>query len=254
MSPGRWIAKFDEIIAASPDARKALHRYALSPLFSPMTEGFVKTCLWSYYCLPPQAHTERTIEKALQLKRLSRRLKSLADDLEKASPFLGSSLLGTLDAIEHLVPQKLRTVAVSDLSVIAANQPGLLRTYASVLDVASYVVEQTISDRKLSATRALIWLFLSIRVLFDDAKRSIYENLSLLLDVGNEASGRPERFSTADQVRARITRFEESHTEEFCWIKSYLCKYGLPDQHGFLLLASFEPIVFQQHMIACTER
>jgi hypothetical protein len=249
----KWNAKFDDVLSDATEASKLLAKWG----FYGVSDGFIRSALWAYtfpglVALPGALHT------ALALKPLSKRLRSCANEMERALDLLGVPFFTMLDRVNQLIPLELTNLSGYKLSSVARNQPQLLRLWATMFDASSWVVEAGSAPRKLLASRALAWLFLCIQVWFDQTPHQTYGELSLLVDVANEASGRtvktkrtvktnnptpPEpKTSSREEIRARITRFKNAHPDEFSLIKTYWETGGVAlKPYDFISLLMFAP-------------
>ena len=167
---------------------------------------------------------------------------SIADELEKVLDLYGAKLLTTLEDVDKLVPPKLSGMNGQKISEIAGYQPKMLRVCATVFDALSDTINGVASDRKLVASRALTWLFLSARSFTTQSNAKTYSQIATLLDAANQVSGNPERVSSAEEIRARIGRFKKALPNEVAWIRSYLESVGTPPKASdFLVLLIFGP-------------
>ena len=242
----KWNAKFDDVLSDATEASKLLAKWE----FCGVSDGFIRHALWAY-TFPGLAALPGALHTALALKPLSKRLRSCANEMERALDLLGVPFFTMLDRVNQLIPLELTNLSGYKLSSVARNQPQLLRLWATMFDASSWVVEAGSAPRKLLASRALAWLFLCIQVWFDQTPHQTYGELSLLVDVANEASGRTVKTnnpagelktSSRDEIRARITRFKKKHPDEFSLIKTYWETGGVVlKSYDLIPLLMFDP-------------
>jgi hypothetical protein len=240
MSSKKWNAKFDDVLSHASEASKLLAKWG----FYGVSDGFVRSALWAYTF--PRLDLPRALHTALALKPLSTRLRSCANEMQRALDLLGAPFFTMLDRLDQFIPLELTNRSGYKLSVVGRNQPQLLRLWATLFDANSWVLEASSAPRKLLASRALAWLFLCIQMWFDQTPYQTYGELSLLVDVANEASGKTVKThnqagelktSSREEIRARITRFKEAHADEFLSMRNYLRDIGVPPTGSdFILL------------------
>src|SRR5664280_2825369 len=187
----KWESAFDAVVADNVEATLVLNNWG----FRGLSDGFVKAALWVYLCGPTKHETSTALEGKSALRPLSRRMFSIADELEKVLDLYGAKLLATLDQVDKVVPPKLSGMNGQKISELAGYQPKLLRVCATVFDTFSDTIDVMPADRKLVASRALAWLFLSARSFTTQSNAKTYSQIATLLDAANQVSGKPERVS-----------------------------------------------------------
>jgi|NGEPerStandDraft_6_1074524.scaffolds.fasta_scaffold90906_2 hypothetical protein len=242
VSRAKWEAKFDAIVAESKEATLVLSRWG----FVGLSDGFVKVALWFYFCAPGKHEAGTALQAKMNLRHLCRQMVAVADDLEKILDLFGDKLLATLNEVDKVVPPKLSGMNGQKISELAGYQPKLLRVCASVFGFFSDTIDGMPADRKLVSSRALAWLFLTARSFTTQSKAKTYSQIATLLDAANQASGNPERFSSTEEVRARISRFQKAFPSEVAWIRCYLENNGMPpNAHDFVVLLTFGPAFYR---------
>ncbi len=238
-SVSEWMSNFQTVIAASSGARRVLDEWA----FFGLSEAFVLTALW-IYCLPPTAETSvSVISSVIDFKSLARTLRDVSGELESAYKLCAAQLFPLLDEIDRLTAPVHGRKLVGCASELAAYQPQILRLCSVVFDGWSTTLRRSAASRKLVATRALVWLYLAAHLGFGQKKSRIYDDLGLLLDAANDASGKREKFAGADQIRLRIKRFRDDHPDEFAWMQRHLKSSSVPNPADLFVLLTFGPLL-----------
>jgi hypothetical protein len=228
----KWESAFDAAVADNVEATLVLSNWG----FFGLPEGFVRAALWFYFCAPSKHESATALEAKMGLRPLCRRMVAVANDLEKVLDLYGVQLSAALDELDKALPPKLRAVNGQKIS----EQPKLLRVCAAVFYIFSGAVGRTPGGQKLVASRALVWLFLAAREFTGQSNHKTYDQIATLLDAANEATGRTERFSSAEEIRARISRFKKAFPDEVAWIRSHLRNDGIPQKAtDFAALVTF---------------
>ena len=238
----KWESAFDAAVADNVEATLVLSNWG----FRGLSDGFVKCALCVYFCGPTKHEASTALQTKMNLRPLCRQMVAVADDLEKVLDLFGDKLLATLNEVDKVVPPKLSGMDGQKISELAGYQPKLLRVCAAVFDTFSDTIDGMPADRKLVSSRALAWLFLTARSFTTQSKAKTYSQIATLLDAANQASGNPERFSSTEEVRARISRFQKAFPSEVAWIRCYLENNGMPpNAHDFMVLLTFGPAFYR---------